>query len=153
MVIKSVNPVRLPRMVLKIHFPLQVISMNGNYRRKAIRRNKWTINNTLFVLVSLRVTRRWQSDGGAMILSGLKVTIHKARGPSVNRGSRHTAQGLLIHLVIPRTLTAGLRGGTMSQWGTPAERRWPRALSDPEWDSLSEGVKVLILLYSLWHKD
>lgn len=61
-----------------------------------------------------------------------EVMIYTARGPSVNRGSRHIAQGLLIHLVIPRTLTAGLRDGTMSPRGAPAERRWPRALSDRE---------------------
>lgn len=87
-------------------------------------------------------------DKGVKLCS--EVVIYTARGPSVNRGSRRTAQGPLIHLIISRTLTAGLRDGTTSQRGAPAERDVGQGLFLL---SLSEGVKVLILRYSLWHKD
>lgn len=60
------------------------------------------------------------------------------------------AQGLvIIHPAVPRTLTAGLGGGTMSlqQRDSSREGRWPRALGRTRSTlSLTQGVTRLILL-------
>lgn len=83
-----------------------------------------------------------------------EVVIYTARGPlSKQREQTHCSRA-------PHSSRHPKDTDSWPSWrdnesvrGSSRERCWPRALSSPEWESLSEGVKVLILLYSLWHKD